>query len=70
MYKVIISWYENYCQIDPNSDFYEDLCNKFPIENKSEEEVEELIYGILDNLPFNHYGLFSQQTEVIHNYLI
>lgn len=70
MYKITIDWYENYCQIQEGSDFYSDLHNKFPIEKKTEEDVEEIIYDILDNLSYNHYGLFSQQTEVIHNYLI
>jgi len=70
MYKVTVNWYENYCQIDEDSDFLGQLITLFPIQGKSEEEVEDLIYDRLDNLSYNHYGLFSQQTEVIHNYLI
>lgn len=70
MYKVTVNWYESYCQIDESSDFYDELKNKFPIEHKTEVDVDELIYDILDNLSYNHYGLFSQQTQVIHNYLI
>lgn len=66
MYTVTINWYENYCQIDEGSDFYDNLKNHFPIQNKSEEEVEELIYSIIDGLAYNHYGRFSQQTEIKH----
>ena len=66
MYKVIINWYGNICKIDPESDFNSDLCKKFPLENKSQEEVDNIIYDILDNLSYNHYGLFSQQTEINH----
>lgn len=66
MYKVIINWYGNLCRLDPKSDFNADLYKRFPLENKSKEEVEEVIYDILDNLSYNHYGLLSQQTEVNH----
>lgn len=70
MYKVTVNWYENYCQIDEDSDFLGQLITLFPIQGKSEEEVEDLIYNRLDNISYNHYGIFSQQTEVIHKYLI
>ena len=70
MYKVTINWYENYCQIDEDSDFFGQLINLFPIQGKSEEEVEDLIYDRLDNIAYNHYGIFSQQTQIIHKYLI
>jgi len=66
MYKIIIEWQGSVATILEESDFYPDLHNKFPIENKSMEYVEGLIYGILDNLSYNHYGLFSQQTEIEH----
>lgn len=66
MYKVIINWYDNYCQIDKDSDFYDRLKSLFPIQGKSEEEVDELVYDRIDNISYNHYGLFSQQTEVEH----
>ena len=66
MYKVIINWYDNYCQIDEDSDFLGQLISLFPIQDKSEEEVDELVYDRIDNIPYNHYGLFSQQTEVEH----
>ena len=66
MYKVIINWYGNMCRLDNKSDFNSDLYKKFPMENKSQEEVEDIIYDILDNLSYNHYGLFSQQTEINH----
>ena len=66
MYKVIVEWHDQYATIGLSSDFYSELHNKFPVEHKSQEEVESIIYDILDNLSYNHYGLFSQQTEVIH----
>ena len=70
MYKVTVNWYENYCQIDEDSDFLDQLITLFPIQGKSEEEVEDLIYDRLDNISYNHYGSFTQQTEIIHKYLI
>ena len=66
MYKVTVNWYGNMCRLDPKSDFNPDLYHKFPLENKSEEEVDNIIYDVLDNLSYNHYGLFSQQTEINH----
>lgn len=66
MYKVIINWYGNICNIDQGSDFKVELHHKFPIENKSQEDVENIVYDVLDNVSYNHYGLFSQQTEVEH----
>ena len=39
MFKVIINWYENYCQIDEDSDFMGQLMSLFPIQNK------EFFYG-------------------------
>ena len=66
MYKVIVNWYENYCQIDEESDFFDELTNLFPIQGKSEEEVDDMIYDRLNNLAWNHFGLFSQQTEIEH----
>lgn len=66
MYKVIIEWHDQYALLSLESDFYSDLKNKFPVEHKSQEDVDNLIYDILDNLSYNHYGLFSQQTEIIH----
>ena len=66
MYKVIIEWQGPVAILLEESDFYSDLHKKFPIENKSKEEVEDLVYGILDNLSYNHYGLFTQQTEIEH----
>ena len=66
MYKIIIEWQGPIALLAKESDFYSDLYNKFPLENKSREYVEDLIYEILDNLPYNHYGLFTQQTEVEH----
>jgi hypothetical protein len=71
MYKVTVNWYENYCQIDESSDFYDELFNKIgPIYNTSKEDVETQIYNLISNLPSNHYGKFEDQTEVIHKYLI
>lgn len=68
MYQVIIEWHDQFALISEESDFYSDLRNKFPfpLEHKSWEEVDNLIYDILDNLFYNHYGLFSQQTEIKH----
>lgn len=66
MYKITINWYGNVCKIDPKSDFNSDLYKLFPLENKSQEEINDMIYGVLDNLSWNHYGLFSQQTEISH----
>jgi hypothetical protein len=66
MYKVIIEWQGSVAIILEESSFYSELRNIFPIENKSREYIESLIYGILDNLSCNHYGLFSQQTEIEH----
>ena len=43
MYKITVNWYENYCQIDESSDFYDELFNKIgPIYNTSKEEIERL----------------------------
>ena len=54
MYKVTVNWYENYCQIDESSDFYEELFNNLgPIYNTSKEEVETQIYNLISNLPSN-----------------
>lgn len=66
MYQVIVEWHDQYATLSLESDFYSELHNKFPVEHKSKEEVENIIYDVLDNVPTNHYGLFSQQTEVIH----
>lgn len=66
MYKVIIEWQGSVATILEELSFYSELRNKFPIENKSREYIEDLIYGILDNLSYNHYGFFSQQTEIEH----
>lgn len=66
MYKVIISWYGKVAILEGESDFYLSLKRFFPLEDKTKEEVEEKVYNILDNLSWNHYGLFSQQTEIIH----
>lgn len=66
MYKVIIKWQGSVAILLEESSFYSELSNKFPIENKSREYVEDLIYGVLNNLTYNHYGLFSQQTEIEH----
>lgn len=70
MYKVIINWYDNYCQIDEDSDFLGQLISLFPIQGKSEEEIDELVYDRIDDIPYNHYGLFSQQTQILHKFLI
>ena len=69
MYKITVDWYENYCQINPKSDFFEDLYVTM-WKGCSKEEVEKSIYEQLSNLHTNHYGKFEEQTEVIHNYLI
>lgn len=70
MYKVIINWYEGYCQIDPKSDFYESL-PKYPfVRAYSKEVLETKIYNAIDNLPNNHYGKFVEQTEIEHNMVI
>ena len=66
MYKVIVEWHDQFAIIAIGSDFYHELSDKFPIEHKSQEEVENLIYKTLSNLPTNHYGKFEEQTEVIH----
>lgn len=66
MYKVIIEWQGPVATLLEESSFYSELRNKFPIENKSKEYVDDLIYNILDNLSYNHYGLFTQQTEIEH----
>jgi len=66
MYKVIVEWHDQYATLGLESDFYSELRNKFPVEHKSKDDVENVIYGVLDNLSTNHYGLFSQQTSVIH----
>lgn len=66
MYKVIIEWQGPVATILEESSFYSELHNKFPIENKSKEYIDDLIYRILDNLTYNHYGLFTQQTEIEH----
>lgn len=66
MYKVIIEWHDQYATLSLESDFYSELHNKFPVEHKPKEEVENLIYRVLSNLSTDHYGLFPQQTEVIH----
>lgn len=70
MYKVTVNWYENYCQIDESSDFYDELQQIGPIYKTSKENVETQIYNLISNLPSNHYGKFEDQTEVIHKYLI
>lgn len=66
MYKVIIEWQGSVATLLEESSFYSELRNKFPIENKSREYVENLIYEVINNLTYNHYGLFSQQTEIEH----
>ena len=66
MYKVIIEWQGPVATLLEESNFYSELRNKFPIENKSKEYVDDLIYNILDNLAYNHYRLFTQQTEIEH----
>lgn len=66
MYKVIIEWQGSVATLLEESSFYSELRNKFPIENKSKEYVDDLIYNILDNLAYNHYRLFTQQTEIEH----
>ncbi len=66
MYKIIIEWQGSVATILEESNFYSELHNNFPIENKSKEYIEGLIYGILDNSIYNHYGLFTQQTEIEH----
>ena len=66
MYKVIIKWQGSVATLLEESSFYSELHNKFPIENKSREYVENLIYEVINNLTYNHYGLFSQQTEIEH----
>ena len=69
MYKVIVRWYtdeigEKFCNISPESDFYQELrCRAWP---KTEEDVEKEIYKILDNMPENHYGKFQDQTTIQH----
>lgn len=70
MYKVTINWYENYCQIDEDSDFFSDLSDLFPIQDRDKAEVNNLIFNRLDNLPFNHYGLLCQQTKINHKFII
>lgn len=66
MYKVIIEWHDQYATLSLESDFYHELHSKFPVEHKSQEYVNNLIYDILDNLPDNHYGNFIRQTKVEH----
>lgn len=69
MYKITVDWYENYCQVNPKSDFFNDLyCTMW--KGCSKEDVEESIYTQLSNLYTNHYGKFEEQTQIIHNYLI
>ena len=69
MYKITVDWYENYCQVNLKSDFFDDLyCTMW--EGYSKDDVEGSIYIQLSNLHTNHYGKFEDQTEVIHKYLI
>ena len=70
MYTIIINWYENHCQIDPKSDFYDELSKHTFTGSYSKEEIEFKIYKLIDDLPNNHYGKFAEQTEVKHNFLI
>ena len=71
MYKVIINWYDNYCQIDEDSDFYEDIFRLTgPIYQASKEDVEAKIYNLLSNLKGNHYGKLEEQTQILHKFLI
>lgn len=67
VFKIIIDWYDNYCQINPNSDFYDELKSKFPIENTSKSKVDSMLYKFLSNHHINHYGLLEEHTTIEHN---
>lgn len=66
MYKVIIEWHDNFCRLNEESDFYQELRPYFPMANKSKDDIEEKVYNVLKNLFTDHYGNFCEQTEIIH----
>lgn len=68
MNQIIIEWHDQFALLSEETDaeFYICLRKLFPLEHKSKEEVEALIYKTLSNLPNNHYGKFEEQTQIIH----
>ncbi len=69
MLKIIVDWHENYCQVNPESDIFEDLSVTM-WEGCSKEAVEESIKNELKNIPYDIYNNLLELTEIKHNFLI
>jgi len=72
MNQIIIEWYGNSALLseETDSDFYDYLKPIFPIQNKSKEEVDKLIYESISNMANNHYGKFEEHTNINHRILL
>lgn len=68
MDQIIFNWYSSMIQLseETDSELYELLVKYFPVSNRSKDEIEQLVYKVLDNHPYNHYGKLQDHLTIAH----